>query len=346
MYTVSSVSSRGLGVLIPCKIKHKRRTSCSSCGKDFMKLQALSHYNHDTDTRYGDCILLHDATTLVVYDCGHKMHAKTVEQFLLKNSSITTIYLVVSHNDSDHTDGMIELMEYLYENEYDVTLYSSLYLKSARTVLKQFDDSRRTLSATKEHILETFDNINEIVEKAEALGFSVKNAEVNASFAGCVIVGPTEDEFSEVVAKAIEDGEVSHIEGETVMNAASVQLKCTLDGQQTVILCGDASPFYLHNLDIYQVIQLPHHGKLDNAEEIFNNLKSPYSKQFLVSDNTGSGETSGGSDALIEYMKKEKMIPAHNTRYGVVQLPKSSFGSGESTTQGVKLGEMDCKRWR
>ena len=111
-----------------------------------------------------------------------------------------------------------------------------------------------------------------------------------------MIVGPTEDEFSEVVAKAIEDGEVSHIEGETVMNSASVQLKYTLDGQQTVILCGDASPSYLHNLDIYQVIQLPHHGKLDNAEEIFNNLKSPYSKQFLVSDNTGSGETSGGSD--------------------------------------------------
>lgn len=310
-----------------------------------MKLQALSHYRRDTDTRYGDCILLYDTTTLVVYDCGHKMHAEAVEQFLLNNSLITTIYLVVSHNDSDHTDGMIELMEYLHDHEYNVTLYSSLYLKSARTILKQFDDDRRTLPATKEHILETFDNIKEIVEKAEAFGFSVKNAEVNASFAGCIIVGPSEEEFSEVVAKAIEDGEVSHIEGETVMNAASIQLKCTLDGQQTTLLCGDASPSYLHNLDTYQVIQLPHHGKLDNAEEIFNALKSLYSKQFLVSDNTGSGATSGGSDALIKYMEKEKMTPAHNTRYGVVHLPKLNFGNAGSTKQGVKLGEMDSKCW-
>ena len=155
-------------------------------------------------------------------------------------------------------------------------------------------------SSEKEHILETFDNIKKIVEKAEALGFSVKNAEVNTAFAGCMIVGPTEEEFSEVVAKAIEDGEVSHIDGETVMNAASVQLKCTLDGQQITLLCGDASPSYLHNLDTYHIIQLPHHGKLNNAKEIFNILKSPYSKQFLVSDNTGSGATSGGSDALSE----------------------------------------------
>ena len=69
------------------------------------------------------------------------------------------------------------------------------------------------------------------------------------------------------------------------MNAASIQLKCTLDGQLTTLLCGDASPSYLHNLDTYQIIQLPHHGKLDNAEEIFDALKSPYSKQFLVSEN-------------------------------------------------------------
>ena len=333
-------------LILPLRIKCKQQALRPSCGKDFMKLQALSHYDHDTDTRYGDCILLYNATALVVYDCGHKMHAVAVEQFLLNNSLITTIYLVVSHNDSDHTDGMIELMEYLHNHEYNVTLYSALYLKSARTVLKQFDDDRRTLSATKEHILETFDNIKEIVEKAEDLGFSVKNAEVNASFAGCVIVGPTEEEFSEVVAKAIKDGEVSHIEGETVMNAASIQLRCTLDGQLTTLLCGDASPSYLHNLDTYQIIQLPHHGKLDNAEEIFNALKSPYSKQFLVSDNTGSGATSGGSDALIEYMKEEKMTPAHNTRYGVVHLPKLSLGSAGSTKQGVKLGEMDSKCWR
>lgn len=146
--------------------------------------------------------------------------------------------------------------------------------------------------------------------------------------------------------KPLRDGEVSHIESETVMNAASVQLKCTLDGQQTVLLCGDASPSYLHNLDSYQLIQLPHHGKLDSATEIFEKLRDPYTKQFLISDNTGSGATSGGSDALVDYMRDEHMTPAHNTRNGVVNLPKlGAGGSASNNMHGVKLGEMDCKCW-
>ena len=44
-----------------------------------------------------------------------------------------------------------------------------------------------------------------------------------------------EDEFCEVVAKAIEDGDISRIDGETVMNAASVQLKVNLDGNQNTL---------------------------------------------------------------------------------------------------------------
>jgi len=312
-----------------------------------MKLQALSHYDNDMDTRYGDCILLYDLTTLVVFDCGHKRHAEAVKKFLLENPSVNMVYLVVSHNDIDHTDGFIELMWYLFDKNYSVTLYSSLYLKSAKSVLEQLDDGRRTLAATREHILSTFDRIKEIVEKAKAFGFTVKNAELGASFAGCEIVGPLEEEFSEVVAKAIEDGEVSKIEGETVMNAASVQLKCSLDNQYTVLLCGDASASYLHNLYSYQIIQLPHHGKLENAMEIFEALlkeaSDPYFKQFLVSDNTGSGANSGGSDKLILYMAEQKMNNVYNTKDGIVNLPDTNYSSISSVTQGVKLGEMDCQ---
>ena len=36
-----------------------------------MKLKALSHYNGDTDTRFGDCIMISNSTQLIVYDCGH-----------------------------------------------------------------------------------------------------------------------------------------------------------------------------------------------------------------------------------------------------------------------------------
>ena len=185
-------------------------------------------------------------------------------------------------------------MEYLHSREYDATVYSSLYLKSARKVLELLDDGRRTLPATKQHILETFDNIKKIVEKAQEYGFSIENATIGTKVLLGSIVGPTEDEFAEVVAQAIEDAKTTKIDGETVMNAASVQLKYKLTNAEIILLCGDASPTYLHHLDNYDLIQLPHHGKLDSAKEIFDTLKDSYGKSYLISDNTGSGATSGG----------------------------------------------------
>lgn len=50
-----------------------------------MKLKALSKYDGDVDTRYGDCIMLYDDTSLIVYDCGHSRHAEEVEDFYDKN---------------------------------------------------------------------------------------------------------------------------------------------------------------------------------------------------------------------------------------------------------------------
>jgi len=49
-----------------------------------MKLKALSHYNGDMDTRFGDCILLHNSTSLIIYDCEHVQHTEEVEKFLKK----------------------------------------------------------------------------------------------------------------------------------------------------------------------------------------------------------------------------------------------------------------------
>lgn len=316
-----------------------------ACRKELvMKLKALSHYDGDINTRFGDCILLYDSTSLVMYDCGHTKHAEAIKAFLQSNLSISQVHIVVSHNDSDHTNGVIDLLGYLYSKKYTVTVYSSLYLKSARKVLDLLDDGRRTLPATKQRILETFDKIKAIVEKAQEYEFTVKDATIYTAVSSCIIMGPTEDEFVAVVAKAIEDGTVTQIEGETVMNAASVQLKCKLDNAQTVLLCGDASPSYMHNISSYDVIQLPHHGQLDNAQQIFEELQDPYSKTYLVSDNTGSGATSGGSDKLVQYMKDEKYSPSLNTKEGVVYIPRIGFeGIPSSKPQGVTLGEMDNK---
>ena len=43
-------------------------------------------------------------------------------------------------------------------------------------------------------------------------------------------------------------------------------------------------------------------------------------------------------------MKNERYSPAFNTKSGVVSIPISTYGNISNTrTQGVKLGEMDCK---
>lgn len=303
-----------------------------------MRLKALSHYNGDTDTRFGDCIMISNSTQLIVYDCGHEKHAEAVGDFLRNNTFVKEVHIVVSHNDSDHIDGIIPLMDYLASEGYETTLYTALYLKHASEVERLLDDGRRNKKSICDHILKIFSNIAEIVEKAQEYGFSVKDANKGVTLATAEIVGPLEDEFVEVVAKAIEEDGTGTINGETVMNAASVQLKFTLDNQNKVLLCGDAAPRYLKNLNSYDVIQFPHHGQYKDGVEILDCLgDESYSKEYLISDNTGSGKTSGGSGELVDYMKKENYKTAYNTLDGIVSLPIQSTASS-TTTKGVRLG--------
>ncbi|NCC15931.1 MAG: hypothetical protein EOM28_06220 [Clostridia bacterium] len=316
-----------------------------------MKLKALSHYSGDKDSRFGDCILLYDSTSLVVYDCGHTKHAEAVEAFLQFNSLISQVHIVVSHNDGDHTDGVCDLLNWLNNHsKYTLKIYSHQYLKHVDTILDKIDDGRRTRDSLKRSLLAEFDNIKEIIETAQELGFSTIEALSGTGVGSCTIVGPTIDEFTDVAAKAVDSRVGNNIgEGhaeETVMNAASVQLKCKLDNAETILLCGDASPSYLHNLNSYDIIQLPHHGQLDDAQAIFDELNDSYSKEYFISDNTGSGITSGGSDKLVHYMKEENYSPAMNTKTGVLLLPKNGIGVGTSSKpQGVRLGEMDYRYW-
>ena len=96
---------------------------------------------------------------------------------------------------------------------------------------------------------------------------------------------------------------------------------------------------YLNDLDTYDIIQLPHHGQLKSAQAIFDDLWDPDTKTFFISDNTGSGKTSGGSDKLKTFMDKECYSKALNTQNGVVTLPKEKVRG----SRGVILGALDCK---
>lgn len=308
-----------------------------------MILKALSRHDNDLNTRFGDCILLHGNANLVVYDCGHSKHKDAVAEFLIKNTAVTSVNIVVSHNDSDHTTGIVELLEWLSErNKYTVNVYTHQYLKHVDTILDKIDDGRRTRESLKEALLAEFDNIKTIIETAEALGFTAVEALRGVKIGSCTIVGPTVDEFTDVAAAAV-DNRVSNNIGEghaeeTVMNAASVQLKCKLDNAEFALLCGDASPDYLHSVDDYDIIQLPHHGQYDDAIAVFDALSNAGSKMFLISDNTGSGATSGGSDEL---MKSDAIIGKRikNTKKDVVELPEPSlYGNGSSkSSSGIIL---------
>jgi metal-dependent hydrolase (beta-lactamase superfamily II) len=318
----------------------------------FMKLQALSHYDSDMDTRYGDCIMLYDSKSLIVYDCGHEKHAEAVRAFLGDNPTISQIYMVVSHNDSDHTNGVINLLQWLAtQKKYGVKIFTHQCLKHVDAILDRIDDNRRNRESLKESLLAEFDNIRDIIETGQSLGYQTLEASQFTHVGNAIIVGPTEDEFVESAAQAVDsraDNNVctGHAE-ETAMNAASVQLKCDVDGYGTTILCGDASPGYVHHIDVYSLIQLPHHGQLSDAMAVFDNLRDSYSKTFLISDNTGSGATSGGSDDLTKYMHEERYKPAENTNNGIVKLSAFGLGSISAATKpkGVRLGVMGFRFW-
>lgn len=81
-------------------------------------------------------------------------------------------------------------MEYLKDSDYSVTLYTSLYLKDTKQIMEILNDDRRTAKATKEHILEMFNNIRDIVKKALEYKFVVKNAEIDTQLPCGRIVGP------------------------------------------------------------------------------------------------------------------------------------------------------------
>lgn len=313
-----------------------------------VELMALSHYDNDIDTRYGDCILFYDNVQLVVYDCGHVMHAGYLATFLEKHQSISTVHIVVSHNDSDHTNGICQFLNWLYTKKiYNVKVYTHQYLKHVDTILDKVDDGRRNRESLKNALLSEFDHIKDIIETAEKYNFICVEALSGTPVGNCTIVGPTVDEFTDVAAKAVDNRESDKIgkghSEETVMNAASVQLQCMFSDGKNILLCGDASPDYLKNLKNYDYIQLPHHGQEDDAKAVFGKLGGDsYVKSYLISDNTGSAERSGGSDKIIEFMKKEKYTPPYNTKNGVVQLPKQLTKTMTASQGRRYLGELDC----
>ena len=77
-----------------------------------VKILGTDGYEGKENGWYGDCIIIYNASSskMIVYDCGSEQHAERVIEFMGDNK-ITQTDVILSHNDSDHFDGIPKLIE-------------------------------------------------------------------------------------------------------------------------------------------------------------------------------------------------------------------------------------------
>ena len=288
-----------------------------------MKMLILSAKSYTPKgPNYGDCILIDTGSALVVYDCGCEEHAQRVEAYMSTNGYSKSI-VVLSHNDADHFEGI----PYLVEKGLVSKVYTQLFLKHKEDILELLDDGRATDHSIGERIKKVYDNIASL-SKRVTLVDALTAGEI---VPGVTIVGPTEDYALDTIRKALDSNESDCIDAETVINAASIQV--SVDFNQTqCLLCGDASFEAIKDkLDDYMLIQLPHHGKPDTAEKIFEAKRGKNSTVYFVSDNTGN--TNGGSLKLKTLGKNVR-----KTTNGDVHYPQNTGSSGIGSAPRRTLG--------
>lgn len=252
-----------------------------------MKITFLSSKNYeDTTANNGDCILVDTDSQLIIYDCGCEEHAKKAINYM-QIHNYSKAKLVLSHNDSDHFDGI----PYLIENNKISEIYTLLLLKYKDELLSLINDNRITRDSLTRRIEEIFDNIYSLSETVPLKDIFTETNLCN----NIEIVGPTKEYALNAVAKRIDNRQGDTIDKETIVNAVSTQLSVPV-GTKNLLLCGDSSYEAITEiLDNYSLIQLPHHGKLEQAEQIFEQ-KGSLDITYYVSDNTGN--SNGGSDNL------------------------------------------------
>lgn len=243
------------------------------------KVIFLSSKNYnDPSKNCGDCILIDTSSELVIFDCGCEEHAKQVENYML-NHNYSTAKMILSHNDADHFDGI----PYLVDKGLISEVYTLLLLKYKDELLDLIDDGRRNRDSIAKSIEEIYDNIYSLSGTV-----TLKDIFTDTNIAtGINIPGPDKDYALNAIAKNIDSRESDNIDKETIVNAVSTQVSITFSPNKKLLLTGDSSFKAIEtNIKTHSAIQLPHHGKLDQADNIFS-IKDNQTI-YYVSDNTGS----------------------------------------------------------
>lgn len=289
--------------------------------KEIVILSA-KHYENSSSTNYGDCILINTSTELFIYDCGSKRHAEEVISYMDKNG-FKKAKLILSHNDSDHFNGIPTLLE----NEKIESIRTVLLLKYLDDILDRIDDKRRCRESVKKAILETYDNI------ATLSGYNLEDIyELDDNLSNEIsIVGPDKEYMLDTVAKRLDGREGNTVDGETAVNATSVQVSLKISNH-TFLLCGDCSFSAIEDkVRNYDIIQLPHHGKPKQADSIFDKKSNQINSFYIVSDNTGG--CNGGSNNLDTTGHR-----VFNTKNSESIILNSMFFSNHSIHTGRTLG--------
>ncbi len=277
-----------------------------------MKLKVLSSKNYeDSEKNYGDCIIIDTGFKAMVYDCGSEEHAQEVIKYL-KNNQYEKADIILSHNDNDHFAGL----KFLIDNDKVNSITTILLLKHIDDILDEINDNRRTRESIKKQIADYFDNIYSL--SGNNLNDALDENLVLDSYLN--FVGPNYDYLLEAVSKALKNTESDNIDMETIINAISVQVELII-GNHKVLLTGDASyPAIEGKIREYDAIQLPHHGKYDQAIKIFDENDGREDVIYIISDNTGN--SNGGSDELMNDCIGKKI---KNTKNGEIIIDNSSF---------------------
>lgn len=294
-YQHSSAQSASLAFHVPYKpiiygnIFYHIPIHLNNGGKNMTEIRFLSSssYVDSKNRNYGDCILINTGNELVIYDCGSIEHAEHVIEYMQKHN-YSKAKLILSHNDSDHFNGIPKLLEEDLISE----IHTTLLLKYKDDILDRIDDHRRNRDTVGQQILEYYDNIAQL-SGAPLVDIYEDSTPICDEIE---IIGPDKDYMLDTVAKYLDGREGDTQDCESAVNATSIQVSVSL-GKHKILLCGDCSYRSIDDkVRNFDAIQLPHHGKAKQAELIFEKKSDQISALYIVSDNTGS--TKGGSDNL------------------------------------------------
>ncbi len=256
-----------------------------------MELHFLSAKGYeDPSVNYGDCIVIVGDGEAIIYDCGSKEHADRVIE-LLNRHNIDKAFVILSHNDDDHFKGINTLID---EDRVEL-VYTVLLLKYKDEILDRISDDRVTRKSVSDRIEEMCDNIKSLEGRV-----ILKDAyeDEDELILGASRRGPDKTYMLDAVAKGLDPSQGNTKDSETITNATGIQIGIDV-GDNSVLLTGDCPPEAIpDDVDFseYKYIQLPHHGKSDSADKMFERADRNNEIIWVVSDNTG--DSNGGSDKL------------------------------------------------